>query len=249
MNTIIQCTDNSLDPQLAEVCRRVLLREAGDQPIISVSQKPISAFGENIVVGEIGRSWISYYKQMLAGCEAAPTDIIVMTEHDCMYTHEHLTWEIEDTSVFWYNSNCWLTEGPGGNHTELFGLYSYWPRRLAMSQLICDKRLLIAAITERLNILSTGGTMDRNFLGYGEPGVISERALAMVRQYADSGQPVRLEPYLKDYLTRYEHKVFTTVNPNLDIRHGSNFSGPKRGKKRTYSLPYWGKFADVMKER
>ena len=126
-------------------------------------------------------------------------------------------------------------------------MYSYWPQRLAMSQLICDKHLLKASIDERLNILEHGGTMDRNFLGYGEPGVISKRALAMVKGYADSGRPVRLQPYLEQYLTRYEHKAFRTYNPNLDIRHGTNFSGPKRGKKRCYTLPYWNNFKEVMK--
>jgi hypothetical protein len=37
--------------------------------------------------------------------------------------------------------------------------------------------------------------------------------------------------------------------PNLDIRHGSNFTGPKRGKDRCYELLYWGKFDDVIGEK
>ena len=245
MNTIITCTDNSLAPEIAAVCQRILTREAQGQPIICVSQKPVD-FGVNVCVGEIGRSWTSLYKQVLAGIEAAPTDWVVITEHDCLYTHEHLSYRPADAGVFHYNTNCWLVEGPGGNHPELFGMYSYWPQRLAFSQLICDKHLLKASIEERLNILEHGGTMDRNFLGYGEPGVISKRALKMVKDYADSGRPVRLQPYLEKYLTSYEHKAFRTVNPNLDIRHNSNFSGPKRGKKRTYELEPWGKFEDVM---
>lgn len=245
MNTIIQCTDNSLSSEIAELCRRILVREAHGQPIICVSQKPVD-FGLNICVGEIGRSWTSLYKQLLSGVEAAETDWVVVVEHDCLYTSEHLSYEPGNKDVFHYNSNCWLVEGPGGNHPELYGMYSYWPRRLAMSQLICDKHLLKAAIVERLNILEHGGTMDRNFLGYGEPGVISERALRMVQDYANSGRPVRLQPYLEAYLTRYGHEVFRTANPNLDIRHGTNYTGPKRGKKRTYDLPPWGRFEEVM---
>ena len=242
--TIIHITDNSLAPEIAGLCQRVLLREARGIPIISVSQRPLD-FGRNICVGEIGRNWISLYKQLLAGIEAAQTEWVVVAEHDCLYTHEHLSYQPDDASVFWYNHNCWLVQW-GGNHPELNGMYSYWPQSLAMSQLICEKHLLRAAIVERLNILEHGGTMDRNFLGYGEPGVISKRALDMVQRYANSGKPVRLQPYLEEYLTKYGHKVFRTHNPNLDIRHNSNFTGPKRGKKRTYTLPYWGKFEDVI---
>ncbi len=181
MNTIIVCTDNTLDEGIAALCRRILVREARGLPIVSVSQKPID-LGHNVCVGDIGRSWTSLYNQLLAGVEAAPTDWVVVAEHDCLYTHEHLSYEPGDPTVFWYNSNAWLVEGPGGNHPELFGMYSYWPHRLAMSQLICDKHLLRQSIEERLAILERGGTMDRQYLGCGEPGVVSERALQKARR-------------------------------------------------------------------
>ena len=243
MNTLLYLTDNSLLPDIDALCQRVLLREAGGLPIVSVSQKPID-LGRNVCVGEIGRNWISLYQQLLKGAEAAE-DWIVVCEHDCLYTYEHLSYRPDDAGVFWYNHNCWLVQW-GGNHPELNGMYSYWPRRLALSQLICHKDLLIQSVTERLEILEKGGRMDRQFLGCGEPGVVSERALEKARKAAVSGKPIQLQRYLKDYLQRYEHKTFGTTNPNLDIRHSTNFTGPKRGKMRTYTMPYWGKFEDVM---
>jgi hypothetical protein len=243
MNSIIYITDNTLAPEIDSLCRRILVREAREIPIISVSQKPVD-LGHNVCVGEIGRNWISLYKQLLAGAAEAETDWVVVVEHDCLYTYEHLSYQPDDPGVFWYNHNCWLVQW-GGNHPELNGMYSYWPRRLALSQLICHKALLKQSIDERLEILERGGRMDRQFLGCGEPGVVSDRALHKARQAAESGKPIQLQRYLKDYLQRYEHKTFGTVNPNLDIRHGTNFTGPKRGKMRTYELPYWGKFEDV----
>jgi hypothetical protein len=214
-------------------------------PIISVSQKPIE-LGTNICVGEIGRSWISLYKQLLAGIEAAPTDWVVACEHDVLYPHCHLAYQPDDPGVFWYDTNCWLVVGPGSNHPELYGMYSYWPRRLVLSQLVCHKDLLKASIEERLAILENGADWDRQFLGCGEPGVVSERALDKARRYAASGEPMQLQRYLKDYLTKYEHKTFKSEIPSVDIRHGSNFTGPKRGKNRCYELPYWGRFAELI---
>lgn len=242
--TILYLTDNSLEPVLFHRCQELLMEQAQGIPIVSVSQQPLD-FGINICLGPIGRSWLSLYKQMLAGLNAIETEWIVIAEHDCIYHKSHLHYQPNDAGVFWYNHNCWLAQW-GGNHPELNGLYSYWPRRLALSQLICNKHLLKQAIEERLSILENGGRFDRQFLGCGEPGVVSERAIEKARKAAASGKPIQLQQYLKDYLQRYEHKAFGTDMPNLDIRHGSNFSGPKRGLKRRYELPFWGKFAEVV---
>ena len=124
-NTILYLTDNTLDPEIASACRVVLKREARDIPIVSVSQKPID-LGKNICVGEIGRNWISLYKQILAGLEAIETEFVVIAEHDCMYSHEHLSWTPPKDDRFYYNHNHWLVQW-GGNHPEMNGMYSYWP--------------------------------------------------------------------------------------------------------------------------
>jgi hypothetical protein len=246
MMTIIYLTDNTLDDTLMELCQRILLREAGDLPIVSVSQKPID-FGLNLCVGDIGRNWLSLYKQILMGCRAVKAGWVAIAEHDCLYNHEHFAYRPDDPGVFWYNDHMWLVQW-GGNHPELNGMYSWWPKRLALSQLICDRDLLIESVSERVHILEAGDSFDKSFLGCGEPGVVSERALDKARRYAKSGKPWQLQPYLMRYLTKYDHKTFTTEIPNLDIRHSTNFSGPKRGKRRRYELPYWGRFEELLRE-
>ncbi len=244
MNTILTITDNSLDEQIAEPCRRILLREAQGLPLVCVSHKPVD-LGKNIVVGEIGRSWRSFYSQILTGLEAVETKTVAIAEHDCLYTHEALAYQPNDLSVFWYNRNHWLVQGPGGNHPELFGMYSYWPRRLPFSQLVCSKALLAAATEEIVRLLDMGLQIKGGARWYGEPGVIDAKLRAAFVEAA-SGRPTQIQRYLKDYVTKYDHKIFKTTYPSLDIRHGSNFTGPKRGKKRCYELPYWGRFEDVL---
>ena len=246
MNTILYLTDSSLDPEILDLCQRVLIREAGDTPIISVSQEPID-FGENVCVGKIGRSWKSLYTQMLAGLEKITTDWAVIAEHDVLYTSEHLHHEPDDKDVFWYNANCWLVVGPGGNHPELYGMYSYWPKRYALSQLIAPRQLLHDSTTEILGLIDAGLKLERGMRWYGEPGVV-EGKLKRAAIAACSGRPTQLQQYLRDYVTRYGNKVFKTRLPNVDIRHGSNFTGPKRGKKRRYEIPYWGRFDELLKE-
>lgn len=241
--TILYLTDNSVPPEIGDLCKYYLLKEAGDIPIVSVSQKSID-FGRNICVGEIGRSWYSLYKQLLAGLDAAETDWICIAEHDCLYTHGHLVYQPPSPDIFWYNANCWLVEWHG-NHPELDGMYSYWPRRTALSQLVCHKRLLRESVEQMLTMLDMGLRVDKGLHFYGEPGVVSEQFRRAFVE-ATSGRPTQLQAYLKEYVNHYESDFFRTELPNLDIRHSSNFTGPKRGKNRTYDLPYWGRFADLF---
>jgi len=247
MKTIIYLTDNSLVESIASKCRKILVREAKDIPIISVSQKPVE-LGKNICVGDIGRNWMSLYKQLLAGCEEVETKYISIAEHDCLYTNEHFNWIPPKDDVFYYNLNCWLVEW-GGNHPELNGMYStYWKKRLALSQLVCNRELLIKSIKERLALLDGATRLTREMVGIGEFGVTNERMVRKAQEAARSGKPIQIQRYIKDYLEKYTSDTFKTINPNLDIRHGSNFTGPKRGKNRTYDLPYWGKFKDIINE-
>jgi hypothetical protein len=243
-NTILYLTDNSVPAEIGDLCKRILLREAGDIPIVSVSQKPID-FGINVCVGEIGRSWMSLYTQILAGLAVIKTDNVVIAEHDCLYLHEHLSYQPINQGAFYYNFNHWLVEWHG-HHPEIDGMYSYWPKRTALSQLVCTVDLLRQSTEEVMRLLNMGLKVDKGLHWYGEPGQTSEQFRQAFVE-ASSGRPTQLQAYLKDYITKYQTEHFMTKQPNLDIRHGSNFTGPKRGNKRCYELEPWGKFAEVMK--
>lgn len=241
--TIIYLTDNSLDEEIAELCQRKLQENAQGIPIVSVSQKPIE-LGKNVCLGEIGRSWISLYKGILAGIEACETPYIGIAEHDVLYTPEHLAWIPPRDDTFYYNHNCWLVEYRS-KHPELEGMFSYWPRRFALSQLICHKDLLKTSTEEVMRLLELGLKTEKGMKWFGEPGLIADTYRAFVE--ASSGRSTQLQNYLKNYVSKYTSKAFNTNYPNLDIRHSSNFTGPKRGKKRCFSLPYWGEFKDIIK--
>lgn len=248
-NTIIYLTDNILAEPLASRVREILTEKACGIPIISISQEPLD-YGTNICVGKIGRSWLSLYKQLQEGLEAATAKNIVIAEHDCCYSEEHLNWTPPRDDTFYYNHNHWLVQW-GGNHPELNGMYSYWPRRYALSQLVCNRELLLRSTTERLSFIEKGFLITKGLKGAGEPGVNDAEAietpLQAAARRAASGRAIT-SPTLAGYLTHYNAEPFKTVNPTLDIRHSTNFTGPKRGKNRCYELPYWGKFDELMQE-
>lgn len=239
MKTIIHISEPSLDPQIAEMCRKQLKKACGDNHIISVSQVPLD-LGENICVGDIGRSWLNIYKQQLVGLKATKTEYVAIAEHDVLYTQEHFDWTPPRNDTFYYNENNWFVEW---RREEMRGMYSRWPKpRLALSQLICSRDLLIQSIEERLQLIEGGIKIMRKL---GEPGAFPPKVVEAAR-IAVSGKPHQMQHLLEDHLTKFKYETFKTVLPNLDIRHESNFTGARRGKNRTYELFPWGRFSMEM---
>jgi hypothetical protein len=211
-------------------------------PIVSVTQEPVD-LGDNICVGKIGSSWLNLYKQLKAGAERATTKYVAMAEDDCLYTQEHYDWIPPRDDTFYYNENVWFVQW-GGNHPELNGMYSEWwekgPRK-ALSQLICSRDILLKDIDLKLKFLTEDIPVDT----IGEPGFSKLRQARVRARSGSASLGLALEEYA-DLLDAAKAETFRTTTPNLDIRHGTNFTGPKRGTSRRYTLEPWGDFKKVM---
>jgi len=217
---------------------RKLNEAKNGQPVICVSQKPMPGAG-NIVVGNIGRSHLSMYKQMLAGVKAATTDFVALAEHDCLYTPEHFAWQPPCDDVFYYNTSVWFVQWASGE-------YSCERGRKALSQVIAGRRILQEALRQRIWFLEHGWEIVRHMAGACEFGVVSTRH--SVRKSVP--RQLRAEhDYAADWdeITCKDWKAegFMTKIPNLDIRHGGNLSGRRRAFRKCYELPYWGKFLEM----
>jgi hypothetical protein len=80
----------------------------------------------------------------------------------------------------------------------------------------------------------------------GEPGysrLMTARALATKGRGHSLGMTLG---EMAEKLDATQADTFRTKLPNLDIKHASNFTGPKRGKNRTYTLEPWGEFKTLM---
>jgi len=246
--TIIYYTENRLSEPLFTTCRRLLVQAANGRKIISVSHKPID-LGTNICIGNLKPSWLTLYKQVLIGAKAADTKYVAMAEHDCIYTDEHFSYVPANDDAFFYNENHLLVQYAEHSHPELKGMYSrYWKQRLALSQMVCNRKLLIDTMAERLDLLDRDRKLVRELVFAGEPG-LSKLRIEQGRRWAESGRPVYLKKYIKAQLDKEKYDIFKTEIPNLDIRHDNNFTGPKRGRKRTFNDKYWGRFEDLINDR
>jgi len=246
--TVIFYTDHSVSEPLRSACINHLKESACNHPIVSISFDPID-LGENIAIGQRQRSWLMLYKQLYMGVKVARTKYVAMAEHDCFYTDEHFAYIPEKDDTFFYNENHWLVQYADNSHPELKGMYSrYWQQRLALSQMICNRDLLEETLRKRLALLDEDAKLVREIVFAGEPG-LSKLRLEKARRWAKSGKPVYLKQYLQDQLDSEKYGVFKTKIPNLDVRHDNNFTGPKRGRKRTFEVEYWGRFEDLMSDQ
>ena len=216
---------------------------------MSVSQQPID-FGENVCVGKIGRSWLSLYRQLYAGVLKAKTRYVAVAEHDCVYSKEHFRFRPSRDDTFFYNDNCWLVQYEG-RHEQYNGMFSFIPRRFALSQLVCSRNLLARSLKRRLYVLDRDMGLESTVDFLGEPGRsrLDMKKLSKLRTLAESGKSAYLRPLLKyfaQFLEQERSEVFRTKTPNIDIRHGTNFTGPRRGKRRRFVLEPWGSLPQIL---
>ena len=241
--TIVYLTDSQLDPWLADRCRELLLEAANGIPIVSVSQQPLD-FGLNVCVGDIGRSGPSLETQIFEGLKRVETRWVAIAEHDCIYSKQYFEWTPPDDENFWYNDNAWLCQLHNPAHPHMDGMFSFMRGRRAQSQLICNTENFLKASGEKLGILTDPAWIGRYPKRYiGEPGNANPSKAMRLSKFRNM-RGVRKK--IKNYLTVYHAKDWRSDIPNIDIRHGHNFTGPRRGNKRSHTLEPWGTLYDVL---
>ena len=105
--TIIYYTDNSLPAAFAETVRHKIETAAlvWHVPIVCVSQEKLDFGHEQICIGQIGRSFRSIYRQIIAGCEKARTEYVALCEHDVVYSISHFNIHPHGTAEGVYDQN------------------------------------------------------------------------------------------------------------------------------------------------
>lgn len=226
--TIIYYTANWLDtknPYFLENTKKQLLKAIGDLPLISVSQKPM-ALGKNICIGDIGRSHLNIYRQILIGAKEAKTKYVAMAEDDVLYSYQHFHYKLPKKDVFLYDMNKWSiftwTKPP---------IFSFRTNRKVVNSLIAPRDMLVNAMEERF----------KKFKG------IPEEKIPL--HYW--GDPGRYE--LKLGVTPRETEEFYSDCPNIVFSHPEAYGYLSRGTRkrlgdlRAIELPYWGRAEDIVK--
>jgi len=228
--TIVYYTSNLLDktnPHFLKNTRKQLDKAIGDLPIISVSHKRID-LGINICIGDIGRSHLTLYRQILIGARGAKTKYVALAEDDILYSWEHFHQELPKEDYFLYDMNKW-------SMFTWIKPYQYTYRdRMVVNQLIAPRDYLVEALEERFErvaFLKKKKSEDKIIKYWGDPGRY-EKHLGVTKRKRGH------------FFSSVPSIVFSHENAFGYIRQGSR---KRLGNPRALDIPVWGKASDVMK--
>lgn len=134
--TIIYCSSNMEDVNFEDRIKETILKNCGNLPIISVTQKPIN-FGKNICVGDIGVSGFNFFRQVQIGCQEATTEFVISAEADCLYPLDYFTFRPKRNDKCYRSSNLYVMpdyrdyyfyKREGATHAQIVGREFYLNR-------------------------------------------------------------------------------------------------------------------------
>lgn len=139
--TILYYTGSREDPQFEAKIINNLKTQAGEIPIVSVSQKPLD-LGKNICVGDIGHSYLNMHKQIYAGLKHIKTDYVAMAESDFLYPPGYFSFQPKDKDMYRYD-NVWIVfkNGP----------YSFRRKRNSEGASYIKREFLMTQVKKRLD--------------------------------------------------------------------------------------------------
>jgi len=214
------------NPYFLENTKKYLLKAIGDLPMVIVSQKP-TMFGDNTInecIGDIGRSHLNIYKQMLIGAKIATTEYVALAEDDILYSYEHFHNEYigKYPDKFLYDMNkvsmfSWIKPP----------LFSFRHDRMVVNQLIAPRKLFIEALEERFKRV--------------EELLKTQPLEKIIKYWGDLGRYERLLG-----VTVRPTKTFMCKMPSIVFSHVDAYGYLSQGKKkrlgdlRITSLQGWG---------
>lgn len=131
--TLIYYSSNREKPEFEQRIKNNILKNCGDLPIISVTQKPIS-FGKNIVVGDVGASGFNMFRQVQIACREAKTKFVTSIEADCVYPPDYFQFVPKYKDKCYRNKNLYVMgqhrtyffkKEEGATHAQIVGRQFY----------------------------------------------------------------------------------------------------------------------------
>lgn len=133
--------------------------ESSGLPIVSVTLQPIEWRAARSIVLPLERSYLTMFRQILAGLEALDTDVVFFAEHDVLYASDHFQFTPPRADVYYYNLNWFKVDHATGRAV------TYTSKQT--SQLCANRQLLIEHYRTRVARVERDGFSRR--MGF-EPG-------------------------------------------------------------------------------
>lgn len=216
--TIIYLTANQQPPEWAKYQREMLLKAAGDYPILTVSRQP-TGFGNAEMLDLGPKSHLNMYKQLVRAARTVLTPYIAVAEDDVLYSKEHFSEFRPGLGAVAYDMHRWSLY-------TWTGLYSV-KDRISNSTLIAGRNYYIEAWEER-------------FAKYPDDSLPAQRVSEIGRNNQERWMGVTER--------NCERFWATVPSIHLNHDNGTDSLGRRKamGNFRAFSIPHWGDAEEII---
>jgi len=200
---IVYYTDNRIGKPIIPICQKYIA--ASGLPIVSCSLKPID-FGQNIVLKNRVRSYLTMIEQIILALEASTTDYIFFCEHDVLYHLSHFDFVPPRNDIYYYNVNNFRWR-----YSTEYAITYEW--LASLSQLCCNRLLALNHFKKRLQVADEQGLSK-----------LRSREPVWARRW---GYEPGTKKKRRGGFSDEDYEIWQSEYPNVDIRHKWTLSCPK----------------------
>lgn len=123
--TVLYYTANTEDEKFEANIKANILKNKGDLPLVSVSQKPLTNFGENYCVGIHEACYANEFRQIQIGLKAVKTTYVLVAEADCLYPPEYFNFQPTNGVCYRYG-NVWVIYSLDNKNKKALAYYKQY---------------------------------------------------------------------------------------------------------------------------
>lgn len=114
--TVLYYSADTENEKLAEFVRQNILKNKGNLPLVSVTQKPHLKFGENICVGVHDNCYANEFRQIQIGLKKVKTEYVIVAESDSLYPPDYFKLKPLESSHLYRYDNVWVAFNENPNY-------------------------------------------------------------------------------------------------------------------------------------
>lgn len=138
--TVLYYTANTEDEYFSNKIRENILKNKGDLPLVSVSQKPLD-FGTNICVGEQENCYHNEFRQIQIGLKTISTPYVLLAESDTLYPPSYFQFDPPERGRAYRYDNVWV------HYTKFNGKPKFWFKYMSDCAQVIDKDIWLKLIS------------------------------------------------------------------------------------------------------
>jgi hypothetical protein len=228
---VVYYSDCRGDEAILKAAQRQLVRAVNGHTIVAVTLGPVDVGDIRVILANRTRSYLTMFRQILAGLEMSDADVIFLAEHDVLYHTSHFDFTPPRADLVYYNQHTWKVDATTGR--ALFYICKQ------TSGLCAYRELLLAHYRKRVALVEEHGFSRK--MGF-EPGTHGRR-----ERVDDLKSEAWMSP-VPNIDIRHGHNLTASRWRQDQFRDKRNCQGWTEADE----VPGWGRtkgrFAEILRE-